>query len=72
MGSATHLHHASLGHLAICAGYEFSIYVDYSIVREPESMSPAYAAPEIRPLALDHSAGSASGDSLGPASGCRA
>jgi hypothetical protein len=41
-------------------GYEFTIYVDYSIVRESESMLPAYAAPEIQPLAPDHSGGSAS------------
>jgi uncharacterized protein (DUF433 family) len=32
----------------------------------------AYAAPEIRPLARDHTGGNASDVSLGPTSGCRA
>ena len=35
-------------------------------------MLPAYAAPEILPLAPDHSGGSASDVSLGLPSGCRA
>ena len=46
--------------------------LDYSIVNGPASMPPAYAAPEIRPLAPDHSGGSASDGALGQPSGCRA
>ena len=47
------------------------IHSDYAIVHGPESMPPAYAAPEIRPLAPDHSGGIASDVSLDPSSGCR-
>jgi hypothetical protein len=47
-------------------------HLDYSVMHGPESLPPAYAAPEMRPLAPDHSAGSASDVSLGPPSGCRA
>jgi hypothetical protein len=47
------------------ARLRISIHLDYSIVHESGSKPPAYAAFEIRPLAPDHSGGSASDVSLG-------
>lgn len=70
IGSGEHLHHVILGHLAICAAtnpHPLGLAYRYG----PDSMLPAFAVPEILPLALDHSAGSASGASLGPPSDCR-
>ena len=52
--------------------YESVTHLDYPIAYGPKSMPPAYAAPEIRPLAPDHSGDSASDVSLDPPSGCRA
>jgi hypothetical protein len=54
------------------ARLRIGIPLDYSIVHGPDSMLPPYAAPGIRPLAPDHSGGSASDVSHGPPSGCRA
>jgi hypothetical protein len=45
--------------MRVSAISQFDIHPDYSLVHRPESMPPAYAAPEIRPLAPDHSGGSA-------------
>jgi hypothetical protein len=54
------------------ARLRIGVRLDYSVVHGPEFMPPAYAAPEIRPLAPDHSGGSASDVSLGPLSSYRA
>ena len=54
------------------ARLRIGVHLDYSIVHGPESVLPAYDAREIRPLAPDHSGGSASDGSLGPPSDCRA
>jgi hypothetical protein len=54
------------------ARLRIGIHLDYSIVYGPESMPPAYVAPEIGPLAPDHSGGTASDVSTGPSSGCLA
>jgi len=71
IGRQSTLHHAFLGYLAIYA----------TTNRRPlgllspswtRPMPPAYAARETRPLAPDHSGGSASDVSLGLPSGCRA
>ena len=50
------------------ARLRIGVHLDYSIAHGSASMPPAYAAPEIRPLAPEHSAGSASDVSLGPPS----
>src|SRR5487761_226456 len=42
------------------APLRIGVHLDYSIVHGPESMPPAYAAPEIRPPSPDHSGGNAS------------
>ena len=61
-----------VGVISPFARLRIGIHLDYCSGHGSESMPPAYAAPEIRPLAPDHIGGSASDVSLGPPSGCRA
>ena len=73
MGTVRHLHYAGRGHLAICAAANRRpLGLLYGHGPESRPPVPAYAAPEIRPLAPDHNGGSASAASPDPPSGCRA